>query len=103
MGAEAWAHFYKKRSWERRRRFQLREHPWCAFCEQRGVATVATVADHVEPHKGDWNLFRFGALQSLCAPCHSSGKQFLELRGYRTDVGDDGWPTDPRHPANKVR
>jgi hypothetical protein len=40
-----------------------------------------------------------GALQSLCAHCHSSRKQSIERRGYDTAVGIDGWPIDPRHPC----
>jgi len=24
-----------------------------------------------------------------------------ERRGYRSDIGINGWPTDPRHPANR--
>jgi hypothetical protein len=63
---------------------------------------VATVADHIQPHNGNWNEFWLGELQSLCAPCHSSTKRTMELRGYDASaIDDDGWPTDPRHPANK--
>jgi hypothetical protein len=36
-----------------------------------------------------------GELQSLCEPCHNSAKQEIALRGYRSDVGLDGLPTDP--------
>jgi hypothetical protein len=48
------------------------------------------------PHFAD-----VGKLQSLCESCHRSIKQKEEKRGVRTDIGIDGWPTDPRHPANK--
>ena len=34
----------------------------------------------------------------MCGPCHRSVKQKEEKRGYRSDIGIDGWPTDPRHP-----
>jgi hypothetical protein len=64
---------------------------------------VATVTDHVTPHKGDYNAFWLSALQSLCAPCHNSRKRLVELRGYATDIGEDGWPTDPKHPAYAKR
>lgn len=100
---EAWKHFYGKSFWQRRRRLQLRMHPLCAFCEARGVVTVACIVDHVEPHKGDWNKFALGELQSLCESCHNSTKQIIEIRGHGIDIDDDGWPTDPRHPANKPR
>ena len=57
-----WKPFYSTAFWLRRRKLQLKHHPLCKFCEARGVATRATVADHVEPHKGDWNLFALGEL-----------------------------------------
>ena len=98
---EAWQHFYGTAFWQRRRKLQLKHDPLCKFCEARGVATRATVADHVEPHKGDWNLFALGELQSLCEQCHNQTKRMIELRGYGLDVDDDGWPTDPNHPANR--
>lgn len=98
-----WQHFYSTPFWVRRRELQMLHHPLCKMCLERGVVTAATVADHVVPHRGDWNLFRLGELQSLCAPCHNSFKKFIEARGYSFEVGDDGWPTDPDHPANRRR
>jgi hypothetical protein len=69
--------------------------------------TAATVADHVIPHKGDPTLFWDGELQSLCDAdpwrCHSSHKQKTERRGYSAEVGSDGFPIDPTHPANQTR
>jgi 5-methylcytosine-specific restriction endonuclease McrA len=97
----SWKHFYDTAFWQRRRKLQLKQHPLCKFCLERGVVTPATVADHIERHNGDWNKFVLNELQSLCADCHNSSKRYVELRGYRTDVGDDGWPIDPRHPANR--
>jgi 5-methylcytosine-specific restriction protein A len=98
---EAWQHFYGTAFWQRRRKLQLKHHPLCKFCKARGVATRATVADHVERHKGDWNLFTLGELQSLCASCHNSSKRYIEERGHSNEVGDDGWPLDPNHPCNR--
>lgn len=66
---------------------------------ERGLVMPAEIADHVIPHKGDWNLFRLGELRSLCKRCHDSGKKRTEFRGYSTEVGLDGWPVDPKHPA----
>jgi hypothetical protein len=51
------------------------------------IAT-ATVADHVESHRGDLNNVLLGKLQSLCDNCHKTTKQ----RGCGTAVDDDGWP-----------
>ncbi|MFT3724646.1 MAG: hypothetical protein QM773_13815 [Hyphomonadaceae bacterium] len=71
------------------------------MCRELDRVVVATVADHVIPHRGDSKLFFEGELQSLCDSHHSSSKQREEIRGYSDAVGDDGWPTDPRHPANR--
>jgi 5-methylcytosine-specific restriction enzyme A len=101
LSHEAWKHWYGKGWWQRRRRLQLAEHPLCAFCLARGVVTPAKVVDHVKPHNGDWNKFVLGALQSLCAACHDKQKRYIELRGHSIEVGDDGWPIDPNHPANR--
>ena len=101
MNKRAWQHFYDSAFWIRRRALQLKQHPLCKMCAERGVVTVATVADHIDPHKGDWNKFCLGELQSLCSTCHNSAKRYVELRGYSIEVDDDGWPIDPRHPANR--
>jgi hypothetical protein len=63
--------------------------------------TPATIADHIEPHRGDPQKFWFGALKSLCEPHHKGAKQQIEKRGYSTEIGSDGWPIDERHPANR--
>ncbi len=79
---------------------QLSSHPVCAMCEANHIITPATIADHITPHKGSWNEFRCGALQSLCAPCHSGSKAQIERKGFSTAIGLDGWPTDKvNHPA----
>lgn len=72
------------------------------MCKERGIITPATVADHIEPHRGDPDLFWNGELQSLCAPDHNKIKQIIETHGYSPEIGLDGWPTDERHPVNKV-
>ncbi|SIO49776.1 HNH endonuclease [Bradyrhizobium erythrophlei] len=100
---EAWQHFYGTAFWQRRRMLQLRMHPLCKFCAADGIVTPATHVDHVKPHKGNWNLFVLGELQSLCASCHNSRKQHEERIGFDIAVDADGWPTDPHHPANRHR
>jgi hypothetical protein len=90
--------------WKKRRRVQLVKHPLCKFClEQRHLVTPATTVDHVEPHQGDRYKFEYGELQSLCTECHDSIKRTIELRGYSTEIGLDGWPTDRNHPAYTKR
>jgi 5-methylcytosine-specific restriction enzyme A len=93
--------WYDQYRWTKRSRQQLREHPLCKKCLDRGWVAPAEVADHVVPHKGDYQSFWFGDLQSLCRNCHESVKKQEEGRGYSTEIGIDGWPTDPAHPANK--
>ena len=100
--------WYTTYRWKRRSKAQLFEHPLCVFCAAKGLVTIATVADHVVPHRGNWNLFRLGDLQSLCKHCHDSVKKYDEQpaairRGYRSDIGPDGWPLDPKHPAYQVK
>jgi 5-methylcytosine-specific restriction endonuclease McrA len=71
------------------------------MCADRGVVTAASVADHVEPHRGDFAKFWLGDLQSLCKTCHDRDKRYLERRGHDRHIDRHGWPTDPRHPANR--
>ena len=91
--------WYHRAPWRKLRRAQLGREPFCKFCLARGVVVLADVADHVEPHRGDFNSFVLGELQSLCAPCHNGTKQQIEHRGYSTAIGEDGFPIDPNHPA----
>ena len=89
------------RRWRKVRAGFLRAHPLCARCERAGRVVEATVVDHIEPHRGDRRKFWDPAnWQSLCAPCHDGAKQAEERRGYSKEIGANGWPVDPRHPAN---
>ena len=65
----------------------------------QGYNTVATIVDHVVPHRGDRNSFVLGQLQSLCESCHNSSKQQIETHGFIRDIGLDGRPIDPKHPS----
>jgi hypothetical protein len=94
-----WREWYAYERWRRRRRQQLRTEPLCRMCMDRGFAVPAGIADHIASHNGDWNEFWRGELQSLCVNCHNSRKAIIEHRGYDTEIGLDGWPTDPRHPT----
>lgn len=102
--ATAWRGWYGLAAWRGkngRRTLQLKLEPICRMCRLQGKVTKATVADHIEPHKGDPDLFWHGALQSLCATHHDATKQAEEHRGFSTATGEDGWPMDPKHPANR--
>jgi 5-methylcytosine-specific restriction enzyme A len=94
-----WREWYGLLRWKKRARHQLMIEPLCAPCLRQARITPATIADHNPPHRGDWNAFRLGPLQSLCADCHKR-KWADDLHGYRCDIGDDGLPIDPKHPFN---
>ena len=89
--------------WKKRRLMQLKAHPLCKLCLDRSIVVPASVVDHVEPHGGKWLKFRLGRLQSLCPACHDSIKRTVEVRGYSTEIGLDGWPIDARHPCFKAK
>ena len=89
---------YKTTRWRKIREAQLLYERSCRRCGSR-----ATVCDHLKPHRGDEAAFWDGPFQSLCATCHSAGKQFEEVHGFSREIGRDGWPVDPRHPANGDR
>ena len=97
-----WRSWYGLVSWKTRAHHQLRLEPLCVICEAEGRVTGATIADHHPPHGGDWNKFRLGKLRSLCKPCHDA-LQGIKHKGYRSDIGDDGFPLDSNHPFNRPR
>jgi hypothetical protein len=87
--------WYCTASWQRRRRHVQ------PLCELFSKSVAATGADHIEPHRGNYELFRLGKLRSLCAECHNAldGQNRAPVRS-RSPVRPDGTPTDPRHPWN---
>lgn len=67
---ETW---YDKALWKKIRFNQLKKEPFCKYCLQKGLMVKATEVDHINPHKGDWNMFVDTTnLQSLCKQCHSA-------------------------------
>ena len=86
-------HLYSTGRWKRLRMRYLAEHPLCAFCEAEGRTTLATVVDHITPHKGDEALFwDEGNLQGLCRPHHDSTKKVMEHGKPVRLIGPDGYP-----------
>lgn len=83
--------------WQRARRFFLQRNPLCVFCKEKGRIELATVVDHIEPHKGDPVLFwKYSNWQGLCKPCHDSIKKQMEAgNAGPVQVGLDGWPVEP--------
>ena len=96
---------YCTKRWRQIREHQLTLHPLCAWHLKKTPPQMvrATVVHHPIPHKGDEVLcYDANNVESLCAPCHDSKAQQDEKWGYSLDIGTDGWPTDPKHPANRV-
>jgi 5-methylcytosine-specific restriction protein A len=57
--------------WQKARRGYLAKHTLCAECERRQRVTLATVVDHIVPHRGDMELFWTRSnWQGLCEPHH---------------------------------
>jgi 5-methylcytosine-specific restriction protein A len=92
---------YGTAAWKQMRAAQLSADPLCRMCAERGCLVPASVADHVTPHRGGDAAFWEGALQSLCASCHSRHKQAAERSGKRTGSAADGAPLDPAHHWNQ--
>jgi len=100
--AEEWRKLYHTARWQSLRSWQLNRQPLCERCKAKGITAAATVCNHRIPHKGDPALFYDpDNLEPLCAPCHDGPVQSEERLGYSKEVGLDGWPICPSHPANK--
>ena len=77
--------------WRKLRDWFIRAHPYCEECLKKGIMTLATDVDHIQPHKGDARLlFDVSNLQSLCHECHS-----------RKTAGEDGGFGNRRPPGGR--
>jgi len=66
--------------WQKARKHYLNQHPICVYCDREGRVSMATVVDHITPHKGDKRLFwDVNNWQPLCAPCHDVEKKMEEM------------------------
>lgn len=90
--SQPWRAWYKLPLWQARRAEQLAREPLCERDRARGRVVAATVANHREPHRGDWDKFAFGPLESLCERCHNSDVQREEraIAGPAAPAGDEG-------------
>ena len=80
--AKPWRRWYNSKLWRQRRAEQLTAEPYCRRHARRGETVVATVANHIKPHRGNWTLFAEGELECLCKPCHDGEAQ-------REDIASD--------------
>jgi 5-methylcytosine-specific restriction protein A len=66
---------YNDKRWRGRwglRQQVLTRQPLCVLCLEQQRTSLATVVDHIRPHRGDERLaFDIANLRSLCASCHS--------------------------------
>jgi hypothetical protein len=79
------ARWYGLAIWKSIRTHQLAEHPLCARCLDDGRVVLATVVNHVDPHRGDWDKFISGPFESCCKPCHDSIVQREERAAARLE------------------
>lgn len=56
LGAHASERGYGAK-WQRERKKFLESNPFCVKCYEEGHITMATVVDHIIPHRGDQKLF----------------------------------------------
>ena len=63
--------WYSCTKWKNARKNYLSENPLCVECLRDGTLTPATIVDHIEPHKGNNELFwNRNNWQPLCKKCH---------------------------------
>jgi 5-methylcytosine-specific restriction enzyme A len=63
-----WNKYYHTAHWHNLRTLVLARDPICVECKRE----ASTDADHIVPHRGNWDLFcDLNNLQGLCAACHS--------------------------------
>lgn len=68
--------------WDQASRAYLGKHPYCAMCSAEGKQVLATVLDHITPHRGDMTLFwQRSNWAGLCDAHHSGDKQAMEATG----------------------
>lgn len=88
--------------WQVARAKYLDAHPLCCMCAALGKTTIATVVDHIIPHRDNRQLFWDKSnWQSLCVTCHSKHKQSQEATGNIKGCGADGIPMSINHHWNK--
>lgn len=83
-------------AWRRARNKFLMSNPLCVYCKGDGRVEIATVVNHVIPHKGDQALFWDESnWAAVCKPHHDSTIAREEYRGVRIGGDETGQPIDP--------
>lgn len=78
--------FYNSTAWRKLRNRFIRNNPVCVHCEQQGVVTPASVADHITPITQGGEPLCESNLQPLCATCHNK-KSAAESRASKGGMG----------------
>lgn len=72
--------------WRKESKAFLALQPWCVKLGE-GCTLIATLVDHVKPHKGNMVLFWDRTnWQPLCDHCHNVHKARMEARGPMRDA-----------------
>jgi 5-methylcytosine-specific restriction protein A len=96
---------YDSPRWRKVAKMFLDQNPLCNPCWKiSGREVPASIVHHKIEHKGDEALFwNWDNLEAVCPSCHSGHIRVSEHVGYSQACDADGFPIDPRHPANKIR
>jgi 5-methylcytosine-specific restriction protein A len=63
-------------AWQKARAEHLYNNPVCVMCDAEGIVRIATVVDHIDPHRGNMDVFwDMARWRSLCKPHHDSDSQ----------------------------
>jgi len=103
MGASSLSQYpklYNSKRWKQIRLDTLARDPLCVMCIKIGDHAPSTIADHVEPHRGNEHRFFNGRTQGVCKPCHDRHKQRQEKSGILLGGDNEGVPVDPLHHWN---
>ena len=64
---------YRTSRWKRCSRARLARFPWCALCAAKGIRTLATCTDHIQPASQCPELFfEETNHQSACDACNAA-------------------------------
>lgn len=100
MANKEYHHLYNSKQWKAIRASHLQNNPLCVMCSHDGYTTEAKIVDHINPHRGDLELFYNGPFQSLCKTHHDSIKQRQEKSGLLFGGDESGKPIDSNHHWN---
>lgn len=74
--------------WRKYRVGFIARNPLCIECLKEGIYTVATVVDHIIPHKGDRELFWDSKNhQALCTSHHNRKTAREDMGGWNSKEG----------------